>query len=77
MEPERRSEIEENPTPLISAKMLDSSGSMDKDTINIKSPPSLNQDTWLQSFPWEQAGLKGVDPQWHFRIIDKKVKNSN
>ena len=77
MEPERRSEIEENPTPLTSAKMLDSSGSMDKDTINIKSPPSSSQDTWLQSFPWEQAGLKGVDPQWHSRTIDKKVRNSN
>ena len=76
MEPEKHSEIEENPTPLTSAKMLDSSGSMDKDTINIKSPPFSSQDTWLQPFPWEQAGLKGVDPQWHSHI-NKKVRNSN
>ena len=74
---EKCSEIEENPTPLTSAKMLDSSGSMDKDTINIKSPPSSSQNTWLQSFPQEQAGLKGVDPQWHSHTIDKKVRNSN
>ena len=76
MEPEKRSEIEENPTPLTSAKMLDSSGSMDKDTINIKSLPSSSQDTWLQSSPREQAGLKGEDPQWHSRI-NKKARNSN
>ena len=62
MELERCSEIEENPTPLTSEKMLDSSGSMDKDTINIKSPPSLSQDSWLWSFPQEQAGLKGWTP---------------
>ena len=59
MELERPSEIEENPTPSTSAKMLDTSGSMAKDTINIKSSPSSSQNTWLWSFPQAKAGLGG------------------
>ena len=60
MEPERRSEIEGNPTPLTSAKMLDSSGLMDKDTINIKVTAIFESGYLVTVFPsgtgWPEGG---------------------